>query len=74
MNIKAEFADGTCRLVLTCVDLWEQTLMGAVAKGGYHLTGTVRYEATPPFYPQGTCKAVHILLEAAGDTTGEVRT
>jgi len=64
MQIKAEFANGSCRLILTPEDAWEQHLLGAIAKGGEALDGLVEYE--PEWhYSYGKCKAVKILLGAA---------
>jgi hypothetical protein len=64
MKIKAEFAHGMCRLVITPEDKWEQKLMGAVAKGGDALEARVEYE-TAGHFGHGECTAVRVLLDAA---------
>ena len=56
MKISAEFKNGMCKLVLLPEDDWEQTLVGAIAKGGDNLCATVNYE------PEGA--AVSVILHA----------
>ena len=63
MKISAEFKNGSCMLYLTPADEWEQTLLGAVAKGGEKLEAIVTYQSEG-HYSYGKCKAVKIILSA----------
>ena len=63
MKLSAEFQNGTCRLLITTEDEWEQKLLGAVAKGGDKLDALVEYKSEGHF-TNYKCAAVHVLLDA----------
>lgn len=63
MDVKAEFKNGGCMLILTPSDEWEKKLLGAVAKGGETLSATITYRPAGHF-SHGICEAVQVTLAA----------